>query len=60
MGFFIGMTVGMVLGVLVVGFFIGASRLEHDKYVYTDGHIEGYAEGYKAGYGDAKKKYKGE
>ena len=60
MGFFIGMTVGLVLGGLMTAFVIGASRVNHENEIYADGHIQGYAEGYKAGYGDAKKKYKGE
>ena len=55
MGFFIGMTVGLVLGGLMTAFVIGASRLNHEHEIYTDGHIAGYAEGYVAGQKDAMK-----
>lgn len=60
MGFFIGMTVGLVLGGLMTAFVIGASRVNHENEIYTDGHIAGYAEGYVAGQKDAMEEQIGE
>ena len=45
----------MIVGVLIIGFIIGASRLNHENEIYMQGHIEGYAEGYAAGQHDALK-----
>ena len=44
MGFFIGMTVGLVLGGLMTAFVIGASRLNHENEIYMEGYLAGQVE----------------
>lgn len=55
MGFFIGMTVGIILGALMMCFVVGASISNRENEVYMEGHIAGYAEGYAAGQNDKER-----
>ena len=47
MGFFIGMTVGLVLGGLMTAFVIGASRVNHENEIYMEGYLAGQVEALK-------------
>lgn len=53
--YIIGLTMGLIGGALITAFVIGASRLNHENEIYTDGHIAGYAEGYATGQKEALK-----
>ena len=47
MGFFIGATVGMILGALITCFVIGASRVNYESEVYMEGYLAGQVEAMK-------------
>ena len=42
--FFIGITVGMILGALITAFIIGASRVNHENEIYMEGYLAGQVE----------------
>ncbi len=45
MGFFIGMTIGIILGAFMMCFSLGASRVTRESEIYMEGYLAGQVNG---------------